>query len=193
MRGRRTALGRALVPVLVIALASVATGCDFGDGPDREPAAAPTLMADDGDATRPPELEGRVAVELGTAVAVFGLGCQPQSARQRCSAAGEKTYTLTGESLPATVTAAWMQLDTGGGRWVVHLRLGAGDRKSAERTAQRARDRGGLVVVMDAATGNVLLAVSPNDVDRGRIAREDLHRLTAESIVRSFVDVPEPG
>ena len=118
-------------------------------------------------------------------MAVFGLGCRPQSASQRCSAGGEKTYTMRGILRPATVTAAWMQLDTGGGRWVVQVRLDADDRVAAARTARRARDLGGLVVVLDTHTGDVLHAVSPNDVRGGRITRSDLHRLTAESVART--------
>jgi hypothetical protein len=124
-------------------------------------------------------------------VAVFGLGCRPQSRRQRCSADGQKTYTMQGSLRPATVTAAWMQLDTGGGRWDVQLRLAADDRLAAARTARRARDLGGLVVVLDTHTGDVLHAVSPNDVRGERITRSDLQRLTAESVVTSFVAAVE--
>ena len=98
---------------------------------------------------------------------------------------------MTGSLRPATVTAAWMELDAGGGRWVVQVRLSAEDRVAAARTARRARDRGGLVVVLDAHSGDVLQAVSPNDVRGGRITRNDLHRLTAESVVSSFVAAVE--
>ncbi|MBF4768423.1 hypothetical protein ISU10_11660 [Nocardioides agariphilus] len=190
MRGRRTALVQVLVTVLA---AGALGGCDFGGGPDQEPTSGPTLVADDAGGGNPPELTGRVAVELGTAVAVFGLGCRPQSARQRCSVDGQKTYTLTGRLRPATVTAAWMQLDTGGGRWVVHVRFASHDHWSAAKTADRARDKGGLVVVLDAHTGDVLQAVSPNDVSGAQIARNDLHRLTAESMVGSFAHAAEAG
>ena len=84
-----------------------------------------------------------------------------------------------------------MQLDTGGGRWVVQVRLGADDRVAAARTARRARDLGGLVVVLDTHTGDVLHAVSPHDVRGERIMRSDLQRLTAESVVTSFVAAVE--
>ena len=178
---------------MTVLAVGVCGACDLGSPGEPAPSAGPTLVADDSAGGRPPELTDEVEVELGTAVAVFGLGCRPQSVRQRCSADGEKTYTLTGALRPATVTAAWMQLDTGGGRWVVHLRLATGDREGALRTARRAADRGGLVVVLDAHSGDVLQAVSPNDVTGARIARNDLHRLSAESVVSSFVDAAEEG
>ena len=188
MRGRRTALLQALVTALAV---GVCSACDFGTPADSQPSAGPTLVADETASGDPPELTEELEVELGTAVAVFGLGCRPQSASQRCSAGGEKTYTMRGSLRPATVTAAWMQLDTGGGRWVVQVRLDADGRVAAARTAQRARDLGGLVVVLDTHTGDVLHAVSPNDVGGGRITRSDLHRLTAESVVSSFVAAVE--
>ena len=184
MRGRRMALVQAFVTVLAV---GVLVACDFGTPDDPEPSAGPTLVADDAAGGNPPELTGELPVELGTAVAVTGLGCRPQSARQRCSADGDKTYTLTGTVRPATVTAAWMQLGTGGWKWVVRVRLSVDDRQAAARTARHAQDRGGLVVILDARSGDVLHAVSPNDVDGARITRYDLNRATAESVVTSFV------
>ncbi len=186
MRGRRTTAVQAVGAALGVLVLGGVSACDIGGAGDSEPAAEVTLAADDGGG-RPPELTRRLGVELGTAVAVFGLGCRPQSDRQRCSADGEKTYTLTGRLRPATVVAAWMQLDTGGGRWVVHVRLSAADHESTASTTRRARARGGLVVVLDARSGDVLQAVSPNDVHGSLIARNDLHRLSAESVVRAFV------
>jgi hypothetical protein len=186
MRGRRTALVEVLVVVLAAGLAGA---CSFGSARSPEPTSGPTLVAVEPEGGGGlPELAGKVDVELGTAVAVFGLGCRPQSIRQRCSTDGEKTYTLTGALRPATVTAAWMQLDTGGGRWTVNLRLGVGDQTAATRTSRRAEARGGLVVILDAQSGDVLQAVSPNDVRDTRITRNDLHRLTAEGVVAAFVD-----
>ena len=189
MRGRRTALGRALVAVLA---ATALGACDAGPSADRGPSPGPTLVAvDEVGGGDPPELTEELRVELGTAVAVFGLGCRPQSPRQRCSADGQKTYTMQGRLRPATVTAAWLQLDTGDGRWVVQVRLAADDRVAAAHAAQRARDLGGLVVFLDTHTGDVLHAVSPNDVRGDRITRSATHRLTAESVVSSFVAAVE--
>jgi hypothetical protein len=186
VRGRRTTL----VEVLVAVLAAGLTGaCTFGTTAGPEPTDGPTLVAVEAEGEgNPPELTQRLEVELGTAVAVFGLGCRPQSDRQRCSTDGEKTYTLTGSLLPATMTAAWMQLDAGDGRWAVHVRIAGEDEGAAARTSRRAQQRGGLVVILDAASGDVLQAVSPNDVRGTRITRYDLHRLTARGVVAAFVD-----
>ena len=173
---------------MAVLAAGLTGACTSGTAGTPEPTAAPTLMAVEPEGGNgPPELEHPVEVELGTAVAVFGLGCRPQSNRQRCSTDGEKTYTLTGALRRATVTAAWMQLDSRGGRWTVQLRLAAGDVDATARTAQRARNKGGLVVVLDAHSGDVLHAVSPNDLRGTRIVRDDLHRLSAESILAAFV------
>src|SRR5687768_6672599 len=99
MRGRRTTLVRVLVAVLAATIAATITGaCDFGTSADVEPSQGPTLVAVDDGEGDPPELTAAVDVELATAVAVLGLGCRPQSPDQRCSADGEKTYTLTGRS-----------------------------------------------------------------------------------------------
>jgi hypothetical protein len=46
-------------------------------------------------------------------------------------------------------------------------------------------------VVLDAHLGDVLHAVSPDDAGGDRITRSDLHRLTAESVVSSFVAAAE--
>ena len=190
MRGRRATL----VQVLVAVLAATVTGaCDFGPSADVEPSSGPTLVAVDPEGGDPPELTEAVEVELGTAVAVFGLGCRPQSHHQRCSADGDKTYTLTGKLLAATVTAAWMQLDSGRGRWTVNLRLAPDAVATAVLIAGRSREEGGLVVVLDAHNGDVLQAVSPSDVHGAHIIRRDLHRLTAESVVTAFVGAAESG
>jgi hypothetical protein len=185
MRGRRTALGQVLVAVLA---AAALGACDVGPSTDLDPSPGPTLAAVDpvggGD---PPELTEAVAVELTTAVAVFGLGCRPRSPHQRCSADGRKTYTLKGEVRAATVTAAWMELGSGGGRWTLNVRLAAGDSRALSLVAARATAQGGLVVVLDAHSGDVLHAVAPHDVLGVRITRSDLLKQDANAIVGAFV------
>ena len=169
-------------------LAAAITGaCDLAPSADVEPSPDPTLVAADPVGGEPPQLTAAVDVELATAVAVFGLGCRPQSPHHRCSADGDKTYTLTGGLRAATVTGVWMQLDTTRGRWTVNVRLAPGDRRTAARVAERARDVGGLVVVLDAHSGDVLQAVPADAVDGALIARRDLHRPAAESVVNAFV------
>ena len=125
---------RSLVAVLA---AGVRGACDFGT-PTESSRRRTRRLSPMTRWRRPAGAHRGLEVELATAVAVFGLGCRPQSPRQRCSADGEKTYTMRGSLRPATVTAAWMQLDTGGGRWVVQVRLDADDRVAAARTARRA-------------------------------------------------------
>ena len=190
MRGRRTPL----VQVLVAVLAATVTGaCFVGPSADVEPSSGPTLAAVDPVGGDPPQLTAAVEVELGTAVAVFGLGCRPQSPHHRCSAEGDKTYTLTGGLPAATVTGVWMQLDAGHGRWTVKVRLAPDDRRAAALVAERTREAGGLVVVLDAHSGAVLQAVSASDIRGALITRRDLHRLTAESVVTAFVGAAQPG
>jgi hypothetical protein len=189
MRGRRTTL----VPVVLAVLAATITSaCNLGRQTDRDTAPGPTLVAVDpvGDGD-PPEVIEAVEVEVGTAVAVFGRGCRPQSPHQRCSADGTKTYTLTGRLRPATVTGVWMQLDTGHGRWTVVVRLAGDDLRTAALVAERTREEGGLVVVLDARTGDVLQGVSPRDIRGTRITRRDLHRLSAENVVNAFAGATE--
>ena len=185
VRGRRTPLVQVLVAVLA---AAITAACDLGPSADVEPSPAPTLVAVDPVGGEPPQLAAAVEVELGTAVAVFGLGCRPQSPHQRCSADGDKTYTRTGGLRAARVTGVWMQLDTGRGRWAVNVRLAPGDRRTAALVAERALEVGGLVVVLDAHSGDVLQAVPATDVHGALINRPDLHRLAAESAVDAFVE-----
>ena len=183
--GRRTGPGRVLAAVLAAAALSA---CDAGPSTDLNPSSGPTLVAvDPVDGGDPPKLTEAVAVELATAVAVFGLGCRPQSPHQRCSADGRKTYTLEGGLRAATVTTAWMELGSGGGRWTLNVRLAPDDLPALSLVTRRATAQRGLVVVLDAHSGDVLHAVAPQEVTGVRITRSDLQKRDADAIVGAFV------
>jgi hypothetical protein len=181
MRGRRTA--RATVVVAVLA-AVLAAGCeDQSAAPEREPAHE-AVNAVGG---VPPQLVGDLAVELGTATAVFGRGCRPQSPQQRCSPDGTKTYTLAGRLRPATVTGAWMQLEAEAGTWAVSVRFASADPRTTAAVAARAEQAGGLVVVLAAVSGAVLHAVEPERVGHGRITLRELRKPAADLVVEGYV------
>jgi hypothetical protein len=181
MRGRRTARATVVVAVLTAVLTA---GCeDHSAAPEREPA----LEAVDAVGGVPPQLVGELAVELGTATAVFGRGCRAQSPHQRCSPDGTKTYTLAGRLRPATVTGAWMQLEAEAGTWAVRVRFAPADRRTTTAVAARAEEAGGLVVVLAAISGEVLHAVAPESIGHGRIILRNLRKPAADLVVEGYV------
>ena len=184
MRGRRTTI----VQVLVAVLAAAVTGaCDLGPTGDMERSPGPALVAVDPVGGDPPELTESLAVELGTAVTVFGRGCRAMSPDQRCSVDGTKTYTLKGTLETATAAGVWMQLDAGSAQWAVRVRFGSGDEAVVGRVAARTAAAGGFVVVLDAHSGDVLQAVAPTGVRNGRIVVHDLNKPGAEHVVNTYV------
>jgi hypothetical protein len=184
MRGRRTTL----VQVLVAVLATAVTGaCDVGPSADLEPSQGPTLVAVDPVGGDPPELTEALEVDVGTAVAVFGRGCRPQSPHHRCSPDGSKTYTLKGGLRTVTAAGVWMQLDAGGSQWTVLTRFGSGDDAVMGEVAARAEAADGLVVVLDAHSGDVLQAVAPTGVRGGRLVVQGLQKPGAEKVVNTYV------
>ena len=184
MGGRRTALASVVLTCLV---AVASSACDFGTPDGSAPSDDPTLVVDEAGDDVPPELTRRVAVELGTAVAVFGRGCRPRIALQRCSVDGKQTYTLASPLRAATVVGAWMQLDSGRGRWAVHLRLRPGDARAVSAVSEQTEEVGGLAVVLDAHTGDVLLSIPSPDIQGVTITGHDLQKPAAEAVVDAFV------
>jgi hypothetical protein len=184
MRGRRTTL----VQVLVAVLATAVTGaCDIGPAADIEPSPGPTLVAVDPVGGDPPELRRELAVELGTAVAVYSRGCRPRTVMQRCSPNGTQTYTLASRLHEATVVGAWMQVDTGEGQWAVRIRLRTGDARAVAAVSRQTDREGGLTVVIDAGSGDVLVAIPSPGFQGSTITRRDLQKPAAQAVIHDFV------